>query len=81
MEIAISVNGKIARQMAMEYINGKTVTDSKEAGKIVSNMEKEPISLPMEMFTLVSMVSVSLMDKVYTNGRMDQFIRVNSKTA
>ena len=77
---ATSANGRTARRMAMAFTNGKTATGSRVAGLIVSSMVKVQIYSQTVTSTLGIMLLESQTAKVCTNGRMDRFTKVNSKT-
>lgn len=71
--ILISVNGAHQKLRDTECIRGKMVTDMKENGNAVLNMDKELISLLMEIFTQVNTKMVNQMAKVNILGKTDLF--------
>jgi hypothetical protein len=66
-----SVSGRILRQMAMEYINGRMEIGTRESGQTVLSMDKVQTSLQMETHSQDSTNMESLMASVNTNGRME----------
>lgn len=81
LAILTSDNGKTARLMVTEFISGKTVTDSKEAGLTVSNMAKALISLQTEMCTLATTPLENQKAKVCTSGKTAASTPESSKKA
>jgi hypothetical protein len=74
MEIPISENGKIQKQMDMEFIYGKMEIDTKESGEHVSSMARDLIYSQMLMYTLVIIKMESLKDMVSISGKTVQFM-------
>jgi hypothetical protein len=80
MEIVTLENGTIQRLMAMEFILGRTETDTKVNGIIVWRVGTELTSLQMEMCMLVNTWKENQKERDSTNGLMEVFTKVSSRT-
>ena len=74
-------NGVGLRLRVMEFTIGNQVTDMRENGNNVLNMDPEQIYLLMEMYILVNTKKANLMVKGSIHGRMAKFILESLKLA
>lgn len=61
--------------MVMEHISMKTAKDTRENGKTIYNMVREPKSLKMDLSMRESSEMARNKDMVFMNGPMDQNIK------
>ena len=69
------VSGKTTRKMGMVSLIGATEQPMMACGRTINGLAKGRISMPMEMYMLVTGLMIYRMDAVYISFKMAMFMR------